>query len=161
MDKTLKVVLLNKTTLPNGVTGPEYTPMTIAVLEMIQSIKSITPTPKFAYASNIIKAITLDELEKMITPFETADHAAAVKALEEEKKDEVIVDKAPEAEVIITEPVNTELEVPTLTPEPVNTEEGILIEGTLEKTEGEVGAGEVIVATEGTQPVIKNKKRNY
>ena len=156
MDKTLKVVLLNKTTLPNGVTGPEYTPMTIAVLEMIQSIKSITPTPKFAYASNIIKAITLDELEKMITPFETADHAAAIKVLEEEKKDEVIVDKAPEAEVIIIEPVNTELEVPTLTPEPVNTEEG-----TLEKTEGEVGAGEVIVATEGTQQVMKNKKRNY
>ena len=108
MDKTLKVVLLNKTTLPNGVTGPEYTPMTIAVLDMIQSIKSITPTPKFAYASNIIKAITLDELEKMITPFETADHAAAIKVLEEEKKDEVIVDKAPEAEVIITEPVKTE-----------------------------------------------------
>lgn len=161
MDKTLKVVLLNKTTLPNGVTGPEYTPMTIAVLEMIQSIKSITPTPKFAYASNIIKTISLDELEKMITPFETADHAAAIKVLEEEKKDDVIVDKAPEAEVIITEPVNTELEVPTLTPEPENTEEGILIEGTLEKTEGEVGAGEVIVATEGTQPVIKNKKRNY
>ena len=161
MDKTLKVVLLNKTTLPNGVTGPEYTPMTIAVLEIIQSIKSITPTPKFAYASNIIKAITLDELEKMITPFETADHAAAIKVLEEEKKDEVIVDKAPEAEVIITEPVNTELEVPALTPEPVNTEEGISIEGTLEKTEGEVGAGEVIATTEGTQPVIKNKKRNY
>ena len=161
MDKTLKVVLLNKTTLPNGVTGPEYTPMTIAVLEMIQSIKSITPTPKFAYASNIIKAITLDELEKMITPFETADHAAAIKVLEEEKKDEVILDKVPEAEVIITEPVNTELEVPILTPEPENTEEGILIEGTLEKTEGEVGAGEVIVATEGTQQVMKNKKRNY
>ncbi len=161
MDKTLKVVLLNKTTLPNGVTGPEYTPMTIAVLEIIQSIKSITPTPKFAYASNIIKAITLDELEKMITPFETADHAAAIKVLEEEKKDEVIVDKAPEAEVIITEPVNTELEVPALTPEPVNTEEGISIEGTLEKTEGEVGEGILIVATEGTQPVIKNKKRNY
>lgn len=159
MDKTLKVVLLNKTTLPNGVTGPEYTPMTIAVLEIIQSIKSITPTPKFAYASNIIKAITLDELEKMITPFETADHAAAIKVLEEEKKEEIIVDKAPEAEVIITEPVNTELEVPALTPEPENTEEGILIEGTLEKTEGEVGA--VIATTEGTQPVIKNKKRNY
>ena len=161
MDKTLKVVLLNKTTLPNGVTGPEYTPMTITVLEMIQSIKSITPTPKFAYASNIVKTITLDELEKMITPFETADHAAAIKGLEEEKKDEVIVDEFPEEGDVIAEPVNPELEeAPTLTPEPVSAEEGIIVEGTLENTEGEVGSGEVIVATKGTQ-VIKNKKRNY
>lgn len=153
MDKTLKVVLLNKTTLPNGVTGPEYTPMTIAVLEMIQSIKSITPTPKFAYAANLTKVITLDELEKMIVPFETADHAAAIKETEENKED------IPPVEPVLTEGA-TEEDIPPVEPVVPAIEESTLVEGTTENTDTELPVeGEVIPPVEGTAPVIINKKK--
>ena len=107
MNKTLKVVLVNKSILSNGVRGPEYTPMTMSVEQMIQDMKLGKPTPKFAYAANISKIVTLEELEAMVEPILSADNQAALEEINKEEElvntDEVIDELKPE-DIVITEP---------------------------------------------------------
>lgn len=95
MNKTLKIVLLNKTILSNGVVGPEYTPMTMTVEELIQNLKVIKPTPRIAYAQHISKEITLEALEAMVKDdLVSADTAAAILEAEKIKEEQDKLDAA-------------------------------------------------------------------
>lgn len=152
MNKTLKVVLINKAILSNGVIGPEYTPMTMPVEQIIQDIQLGKPTPKFAYADHISRIVTLEELEKMVTPLNTADREAAL--IEEkapEKAPEVIVEP-----VVVTEPVI--VDAPVETPEEEIKDEDLVPEETPE--EKEINPADVVVGGQAPGQVT-GKKAKY
>ena len=155
MNKTLKIVLLNKTVLSNGVVGPEYTPMTMTVEELIQNLKVIKPTPRVAYAQNIAKEITLEALEAMVKDdLISADSAAAILEAEKIKEQNDLSEKKIEvpAPVVVADDV-TPVDGPIFAEE----ENADTVADGAEVTDEIISGDEVVEKLEDGTPVITNQ----
>ena len=60
--RLVKVVLSNRTSLLNGFKGPDFSIISLTPEDLLKNIDEVKPTPIFKYASNIVRAITRDEV---------------------------------------------------------------------------------------------------
>lgn len=60
--RLVKVVLSNRTSLLNGFKGPDFSIISLTPEDLLKNIDEVKPTPVFKYASNIVRAITRDEV---------------------------------------------------------------------------------------------------
>lgn len=91
--RLVKVILSNRTTLLNGFKGPDFSAISLTPEEILKNIDEVKPTPIFKYASNIVRAITRDEVLGLLKL--TAEVSEVVEEkptvaepVSEEKKDE-------------------------------------------------------------------------
>lgn len=89
--RLVKVVLSNRTTLLNGFKGPDFSIISLTPEDLLKNIDEVKPTPIFKYASNIVRAITRDEVLGLL------------KLANEEVVETVVVDTP-----VITEPIPEE-----------------------------------------------------
>lgn len=91
--RLVKVVLSNRTSLLNGFKGPDFSIISLTPEDLLKNIDEVKPTPVFKYASNIVRAITRDEVLGLL------------KLANEEAVEATVVDKPTIAEPILEEKV--------------------------------------------------------
>lgn len=96
--RLVKVVLSNRTTLLNGFKGPDFSIISLTPEDLLKNIDEVKPTPIFKYASNIVRAITRDEVlgllklanEEVVVEATVVDTSAITEPVLEEKVEELL-----------------------------------------------------------------------
>lgn len=132
--RLVKVVLSNRTSLLNGFKGPDFSIISLTPEDLLKNIDEVKPTPVFKYASNIVRAITRDEVlgllklanEEVVVEATVVDKPAITEPMLEEKVEEVlppVVDTETPVEKVedVKEDTTGNVEVPTAPVTPANT----------------------------------------
>ena len=95
--RLVKVVLSNRTTLLNGFKGPDFSIISLTPEDLLKNIDEVKPTPIFKYASNIVRAITRDEVlgllkleNEAVVEATVVDTSAITEPVLEEKVEELL-----------------------------------------------------------------------
>lgn len=95
--RLVKVVLSNRTSLLNGFKGPDFSIISLTPEDLLKNIDEVKPTPIFKYASNIVRAITRDEVLGLLklaneeaVEAKVADTPTITEPILEEKVEEVL-----------------------------------------------------------------------
>lgn len=95
--RLVKVVLSNRTSLLNGFKGPDFSIISLTPEDLLKNIDEVKPTPIFKYASNIVRAITRDEVLGLLklaneeaVEAKVADTPTITEPVLEEKVEEVL-----------------------------------------------------------------------
>ena len=95
--RLVKVVLSNRTSLLNGFKGPDFSIISLTPEDLLKNIDEVKPTPIFKYASNIVRAITRDEVlgllkleNEEVVETKVVDTPTITEPVLEEKVEEVL-----------------------------------------------------------------------
>ena len=150
--RLVKVVLSNRTTLLNGFKGPDFSIISLTPEDLLKNIDEVKPTPIFKYASNIVRAITRDEVLGLLklaneeaVEAKVVDTPTITEPVLEEKVEEVL---PPIVDTVSTD-ANTTVDAET----PVEK-----VEDVQEDTTGNVEVPTVPVTPTNTTQFKKNKR---